>query len=64
MSPLLFTCPETHQQASTGIETDAQSLRSFWKATLKSNAHIAAGYMTFLCGRRTSITLFRIQSRG
>ena len=35
MSPLLFTCPATHQQASTGIETDAQSLRSFWKATLK-----------------------------
>ena len=35
MSPLLFTCPATHQQASTGIETDARSLRSFWKATLK-----------------------------
>jgi hypothetical protein len=22
MSPLLFTCPATHQQAFTGIETD------------------------------------------
>ena len=34
-SSLLFTCPATRQQAPTGIETDAQSLQSFWKATLK-----------------------------
>jgi hypothetical protein len=34
MASLLFTCPLTDQQAPTGIETDAQSLQSFWKATL------------------------------
>ncbi len=32
---LSFTCPATHQQAPTGIETDVQSLRAAWKATLK-----------------------------
>src|SRR5438132_11525982 len=35
MASLFFTCPTTHQQAPTGIETDVQSLRAAWKATLK-----------------------------
>jgi hypothetical protein len=35
MASLLFTCPTTHRQASTGIETDVQSLQATWKATLK-----------------------------
>jgi hypothetical protein len=35
MASLLFTCPTTHQQAPTGIETDVQSLQTAWKATLK-----------------------------
>jgi hypothetical protein len=34
MSSLFFTCPTTHQQAPTGIETDVQSLRAAWRATL------------------------------
>src|SRR5258708_21466233 len=34
MSSLFFTCPTTRQQAPTGIETDVQSLRAAWKATL------------------------------
>jgi hypothetical protein len=34
MASLFFTCPTTHQQAPTGIETDVQSLRAAWKATL------------------------------
>ena len=34
-APLHFICPKTHQQAPTGIDTDAQSLRAAWKATLK-----------------------------
>jgi hypothetical protein len=34
MAALFFTCPTTHQQAPTGIETDVQSLRAAWKATL------------------------------
>jgi hypothetical protein len=34
MASLFFTCPRTRQQAPTGIETDVQSLRSAWKATL------------------------------
>jgi hypothetical protein len=35
MAPLFFSCPKTHQHAPTGIETDMQSLRASWKATLK-----------------------------
>ncbi len=31
MASLLFTCPTTHQQAPTGIETDVQSLQAAWK---------------------------------
>jgi hypothetical protein len=37
MASLLFVCPNTNQQAPTGIETDVQSLRASWKATLKVN---------------------------
>src|SRR5205807_7489383 len=33
MASLFFTCPTTHQQAPTGIETHVQSLRAAWKAT-------------------------------
>jgi hypothetical protein len=35
MASLFFDCPKTHRHASTGIETDVQSLRASWKATLK-----------------------------
>ena len=35
MASLLFTCPQTNQKTPTGVETDAQSLRASWKATLK-----------------------------
>ena len=35
MAPLLFTCPKTNQQASTGIQTDVQSLSASWKVMLK-----------------------------
>ena len=35
MASLLFTCPQPHQKVSTGVETDAQSLRASWKTTLK-----------------------------
>jgi hypothetical protein len=34
MASLFFTCPRTRQLAPTGIETDVQSLRAAWKATL------------------------------
>jgi hypothetical protein len=37
MAPLLFICPKTNQEAPTGIETDAQSLRASWKAMLRVN---------------------------
>jgi hypothetical protein len=37
MAPLLFICPKTNQQASTGIETDVESLSASWKAMLKVN---------------------------
>jgi DNA-directed RNA polymerase subunit RPC12/RpoP len=35
MPSLLFTCPTTHHRASTGIETDIESLRKCWQRTLK-----------------------------
>src|SRR3954454_7880682 len=35
MGSLLFTCPDTNQRASTGVETDVQSLRASWTSTLK-----------------------------
>ena len=35
MSSLFFICPKTLQQAPTGIETDAQSLRAAWSKKLK-----------------------------
>src|SRR5262249_25002524 len=35
VAPLFFTCPTTHREAPTGIETDVQSLQAVWKATLK-----------------------------
>jgi hypothetical protein len=37
MGTLQFFCPETTQQASTGIETDPDSLRSCWRTTVKVN---------------------------
>ena len=37
MGILQFVCPTTHQQAPTGIETNVQSLRACWKATVKVN---------------------------
>jgi hypothetical protein len=35
MAVLRFTCPKKNQQTPTGIETDVQSLRASWNATLK-----------------------------
>ena len=35
MACLLFTCPNTSRKASTGVEMDVQSLRQYWKLTLK-----------------------------
>jgi phage FluMu protein Com len=35
MARLFFTCPKTNQQAPTGIETDVESLKASWRATLK-----------------------------
>jgi hypothetical protein len=35
MASLFFTCPTTHRQAPTGIETDVQSLRAAWRVPLK-----------------------------
>jgi hypothetical protein len=37
MASLFFTCPRTHRQAPTGIETDVQSLSASWRAMLKVN---------------------------
>ena len=36
MSSLFFTCPTTHQQAPTGIETDVQSLQAAWIGNAES----------------------------
>ena len=37
MPSLFFTCPNTRQQADTGIMTDAESLRDTWSMTLNVN---------------------------
>jgi hypothetical protein len=37
MGTLQFFCPATHQQASTGIETDLDSLRACWRTAVKVN---------------------------
>jgi len=37
MPSLYFTCPNTRQQADTGIMTDAESLRDTWSMTLNVN---------------------------
>ena len=34
MPSLFFTCPNTRQQADTGIMTDVESLRDTWSMTL------------------------------
>jgi hypothetical protein len=43
MASLFFTCPTTHQQAPTGIETDVQSLGASWRAMLKVNCPYCGG---------------------
>jgi hypothetical protein len=43
MASLLFTCPKTQQQASTGIGTDVQSLRAAWEAILNVNCPLCGG---------------------
>jgi hypothetical protein len=43
MASLFFTCPTTHQQAPTGIETDVQSLSASWRAMLKVNCPHCGG---------------------
>jgi hypothetical protein len=37
MPSIFFTCPNTRQQADTGIMTDAESLRDTWSITLNVN---------------------------
>jgi hypothetical protein len=37
MAALLFICPKTKQQTSTGIKMDVQSLSASWKKMLKVN---------------------------
>jgi len=54
MSSLFFTCPTTHQQAPTGIETDVQSLRAAWKATLNVKCPHCARCTKSQCARRIS----------
>jgi hypothetical protein len=49
MGSLLFTCPETNQQAPTGVETDVQSLRASWTSTLTIHCP--------LCGKAHDISV-------
>ena len=41
MASLFFTCPTTHHEAPTGIETDVQAFKPLGRQRSKSNAHIA-----------------------
>ena len=35
MAALFFICPKTRHKASTGIETDANSLQAVWTGTMQ-----------------------------
>jgi hypothetical protein len=51
MASLFFTCPTTHQQAPTGIETDVRTLSASWRAMLKVHCPHCGGAR---CARHTS----------
>ena len=55
MASLFFTCPTTYQQVPTGIETDVQSLRAAWKATLNVKCPHCGEVPKFQCARRISM---------
>ena len=56
MACLFFTCPKTHQQAPTGIETDVQSLSAAWSKKLKVHCS--------LCGQEHEISVREIYIEG
>jgi hypothetical protein len=59
MPSLFFTCPNTRQQADTGILTDAESLRDTWSMTL--NVHCPhCGQMHAVSMREAYIDQIRI----
>jgi hypothetical protein len=49
MPSLLFTCPKTRRQASTGIQTDVQSLCAVWSKKLEVHCS--------LCGEMHEISI-------
>src|SRR2546430_11502200 len=69
MASLFFTCPTTHQQAPTGIETDVQSLRAAWKATLNvkcphcGEVHETSVRETYINGGLKPISLGHLSPR-
>jgi hypothetical protein len=48
MASLLYTCPETGQQAPTGIQIDAKSLRRAWSKKLKVQCSCCGNTHQFL----------------
>ncbi len=78
MASLFFTCPTTHQQAPTGIETDVQSLRAAWKATLNvkcphcgevheisvRETYINENVTRWRCGRAVIVLAFYLDRAG
>jgi phage FluMu protein Com len=71
MAPLLFICPETNQQAPTGIETDVQSLQAVWKETLKvkcphcGEVHEISARETYLKGAlQDAVAPTRVRARA
>src|SRR3989442_1016257 len=69
MASLFFNCPTTHQQAPTGIETDVQSLRAAWKATLNvkcphcGEVHEISVRETYINGLKRPISLGHLGPR-
>ena len=51
MTSLFFTCPTTHQQAPTGIETDVQSLVSLFARAGRSAFRVSRRGAGLLVGR-------------
>ena len=56
MPALSFTCPNTHQRAPSGIQTDVQSLRASWSERVKINCS--------LCGKVHDFAVREMYTEG
>ena len=59
MAALFFTCPETGQRVSTGVETDARSLRKSWRKKMRVECpHCGESHRIAVCETYLEQVLF------